>query len=140
MTESNSFLANNSVVDYLKKVQSRFEEEQKRVLSYLDQSSHDKLERVLVDVLVREHIQRLYDEFKQLLQDDKEEDMGRLYQLVKKTENHKNDEASILEPIRQIFKDHITEQGKAALEKVKAQATTDPKELHGWKLLLLESL
>ena len=64
MTESNSFLANNSVVDYLKKVQSRFEEEQKRVLSYLDQSSHDKLERVLVDVLVREHIQRLYDEFK----------------------------------------------------------------------------
>ena len=63
--------------------------------------------------------------------------MGRLYQLVKKTENHKNDEASILEPIRQIFKDHITEQGKAALEKVKAQATTDPKELHGWKLLFV---
>ena len=125
--ESNTFLASNSVVEYLKKVQTRFEEEQKRVLAYLDQSSQDKLEKVLVDVLVREHIQRLYDEFKQLLEQDKVTDMGRLYQLVKKTESHRSDEASILEPIRQIFKDHITEQGKMALEKVKVTAATDPK-------------
>lgn len=104
--ESNEFLANNPVVEYLKKVQSRFEEEQRRVLAYLDQSSQEKLEKVLVEVLIKDHIVRLYEEFKVLLQDDKEEDMGRLYQLVKKTENHRSsgDENSILEPIRKIFK------------------------------------
>ena len=104
--ESNEFLANNPVVEYLKKVQSRFEEEQRRVLAYLDQSSQEKLEKVLVEVLIKDQIIRLYEEFKVLLQDDKEEDMGRLYQLVKKTENHRSsgDENSILEPIRKIFK------------------------------------
>ena len=50
-------------------------------------------------------------------------------QLVKKTEQHRStdEEGSILQPIREIFKLHITEQGKEAIEKVKDKAASDPK-------------
>ena len=83
----------------------------------------------LVDVLIKDHITRLYDEFKTLLEQDKIEDMSRLYCLVKKTENHRNraDEESILDPMRKSFQDHIVTQGKEAIRKVKDSATTDPK-------------
>ena len=69
----------------------------------------------LVDVLIKDHITRLYDEFKTLLEQDKIEDMSRLYCLVKKTENHRNraDEESILDPMRKSFQDHIATQGQS---------------------------
>ena len=63
---------------------------------------------------IKDHINRLYDEFKLLLQQDKIEDLSRLYSLVKKTENHRNkseETQSVLDPMRQSFKDHITLQG-----------------------------
>ena len=57
----------------------------------------------------------MYDEFKTLLEQDKIEDMSRLYCLVKKTENHRNraDEESILDPMRKSFQDHIATQGQS---------------------------
>jgi len=127
--ESSEFIAQNTVVEYLKKVEKRFDEEQKRVKNYMDESTAAKVENVLVDVLIKDHITRLYDEFKTLLEQDKIEDMSRLYCLVKKTENHRNraDEESILDPMRKSFQDHIATQGKEAIRKVKDSATTDPK-------------
>ena len=99
--ESSEFIAQNTVVEYLKKVEKRFDEEQKRVKNYMDESTAAKVENVLgmflwdqavyvltwysVDVLIKDHITRLYDEFKTLLEQDKIEDMSRLYCLVKKT-------------------------------------------------------
>ena len=62
----------------------------------------------------------MYDEFKTLLEQDKIEDMSRLYCLVKKTENHRNraDEESILDPMRKSFQDHIATQGQSYETKV----------------------
>ena len=110
-------------------MEQRFDEEQKRVKKYMDETTGDKLENVLVDVLIKDHITRLYDEFKQLLMQDKIEDLSRLYNLVKKTENHRNktEENSVLDPMRDSFRDHITSQGKNAISSVKATALTDPK-------------
>lgn len=127
--ESSEFIAANTVVEYLKKVEKRFDEEQKRVKSYMDESTAAKVENVLVDVLIKGHITRLYEEFTSLLEQDKREDMSRLYLLVKKTENHRNraEEESILDPMRKSFQAHIVLQGKEAIRKVKDTATTDPK-------------
>ena len=100
------------MVEYLKKVERRFTEEQKRVKNYMDEATGDKVESVLVDVLIKDHIDRLYEEFKLLLTQDKLEDLSRLYSLVKKTENHRNraEENSVLDPMRDSFKEHITTQ------------------------------
>jgi cullin 1 len=127
--ESSEFIAANTVVEYLKKVERRFTEEQKRVKNYMDEATGDKVESVLVDVLIKDHIDRLYEEFKLLLTQDKLEDLSRLYSLVKKTENHRNraEENSVLDPMRDSFKEHITTQGKNAISSVKATALTDPK-------------
>ena len=45
--ESSEFIAQNTVVEYLKKVQKRFDEEQKRVKNYMDESTAAKVENVL---------------------------------------------------------------------------------------------
>jgi cullin 1 len=42
--ESNEFISSNSVVDYLVKVEKRFDEEQRRVQTYLDTSTAKKVE------------------------------------------------------------------------------------------------
>lgn len=66
--ESNEFISSNSVVDYLLKVEKRFEEEQRRVQTYLDNSTAKKVEGVCVKVLINAHITRLHEEFKVLLE------------------------------------------------------------------------
>ena len=66
--ESNEFISSNSVVDYLLKVEKRFDEEQRRVQSYLDTSTGKKVEGVCVKVLINAHIARLHEEFKLLLE------------------------------------------------------------------------
>ena len=45
--ESSEFIAQNTVVEYLKKVEKRFDEEQKRVKNYMDESTAAKVENVL---------------------------------------------------------------------------------------------
>ena len=45
--KASEFIATNSVVEDLKKVVKRFEEEQKRVRSYLDESTAAKVESEL---------------------------------------------------------------------------------------------
>ena len=48
--------------------------------------------------------------------------MKRLYTLVKKTEAHRTDTESSLDPMKATFEAHITAQGNAAVEKVKNTA------------------
>jgi len=68
LKESSEFINTNSVVDYLLKVEKRFEEEQRRVQTYLDSSTAKKVEGVCVKVLINAHITRLHEEFKVLLE------------------------------------------------------------------------
>ena len=53
--------------------------------------------------------------------------MRRLYSLVKKTEAHRTEGDSHLDPMKSAFEAHITAQGNAAVEKVKNTAVSDPK-------------
>jgi hypothetical protein len=48
-----------------------------------------------------------------------------MYALVKKTESHKTDGESNLEPMKAVFESHITAQGNAAVEKVKNTAVQE---------------
>lgn len=122
--ESESFLAENSVSDYLKKAEDRLKEEEDRVERYL----HNKTRRELISkcehVLIREHAELMWDSFQKLLDFDQDEDLQRMYALLSRIPEG-------LEPLRKRFEQHVKDAGLAAISKLvgeaDANADVDPK-------------
>ncbi|KAG5449362.1 Cullin-1 [Clonorchis sinensis] len=118
--ESVQFLQSNPVPEYLQKVEMRLNEERARVQAYLHVSTLPKLIRSCEHHLLREHIDRLTSEFVNLLNEDREEDIWRMYKLVGHFPNGMRALVSMVE-------DHVEEKGCEALRQVAKSALTDPK-------------
>ena len=71
--EATKFIEENSVSDYMKKVETRLQEENRRLQSYLHQSTEAELVAKLELVLIAKHRERMSDEFQNLLENDKNE-------------------------------------------------------------------
>jgi cullin 1 len=80
--ESKQFLAENSVVEYMKKAEARLDEEKDRVPLYLLSEIMSPLMRCCEEALITAHSQALREEFQILLDHDKQEDLGRMYKLL----------------------------------------------------------
>ena len=85
--KSNEFLMQNPIDQYMKKVEIWLKEEEKRVNLYLHPSTLEKLVKTLEQVLIWIHLEKFHGEFKQLLENDKFEDLGRMYRLVSRIPN-----------------------------------------------------
>ncbi|PWN92025.1 putative SCF complex member Cullin 1 [Acaromyces ingoldii] len=109
--ESDAFVAENSVVDYMKKAETRLKEEEDRVELYLHQSTRAKLIGACETVLVRGHAPMLWDEFQTLLDADKKEDLFRTYSLLFRIPEG-------LEPLREKFEINVKKAGQEAVAKV----------------------
>ncbi|EJC98883.1 Cullin-domain-containing protein [Fomitiporia mediterranea MF3/22] len=125
-TESEAFLAENSVSDYLKKAEERLKEEEDRVDRYLHTTTRKTLISKCEHVLIREHAETMWEEFQKLLDFDKDEDLQRMYSLLSRIPEG-------LEPLRKKFEEHVKKAGLAAVEKLvssgdnAAEETIDPK-------------
>lgn len=111
--ESRQFVAENSVVEYMKKAESRLEEEKARVGLYLHPDITKSLTDTCLDVLVSAHSGLLRDEFQLLLDNERQEDLGRMYKLLSRVKDG-------LDPLRSRFEAHVRKSGLAAIEKVAA--------------------
>jgi cullin 1 len=130
--ESKRFVAENSVVEYMKKAEARLEEEKQRVGLYLHADIMKKLMETCNDSLITAHSILLRDEFQVLLDNERTDDLARMYKLLSRIKDG-------LDPLRNRFETHVRKAGLAAVEKVAAQGeNVEPKvyvdallEVHG---------
>ncbi|TKX20433.1 cullin-like protein 4 [Elsinoe australis] len=112
--ESRQFLAENSVVEYMKKAELRLEEEKERVGLYLLNEIMVPLMKTCDKALIADHCTILRDEFQVLLDNDRVDDMARMYKLLARIPEG-------LDPLRTKFETHVLNAGLAAVNKVNSQ-------------------
>ena len=110
-TESDAFVAANSSTDYMRKAETRLKEEEDRVELYLHPTTRDRLIRKCEAVLIRGHSQLLWDEFENLLESGKSDDLYRMYTLLYRVSEG-------LDPLRRSFELYVKKKGMEAVEKV----------------------
>ncbi len=121
VAESQQFLAENSVVDYMKKAEERLDQEKERVGIYLKEEIMQPLMKTCEQALIAKHAVILRDEFQVLLDNDREEDMARMYKLLARIPEG-------LDPLRTRFEAHVRRAGLLAVEKLAGQGENlDPK-------------
>ncbi|CAI7643014.1 unnamed protein product [Penicillium pancosmium] len=119
--ESRQFVAENSVVEYMKKAEARLAEEKDRVGLYLHPDVTKLLTETCLDVLVTAHSNLLRDEFQILLDNERQEDLARMYRLLSRIKEG-------LDPLRATFENHVRRAGLAAVEKVASEGDNfEPK-------------
>ncbi|KAF8544914.1 Cullin [Trichophaea hybrida] len=109
--ESKQFVAENSVVEYMKKAETRLGEEQNRVQMYLHPDISGPLMKTCERVLIQEHAPLLREEFQVLLDSDRQSDLQRMYNLLSRIPDG-------LEPLRTKFEAHVRRAGLSAVDKI----------------------
>lgn len=121
--ESTGFLLANPVADYMRKAQARLAEEMDRVGMYLHESTRRPLEAVCREEIVTKHAAVLCAQFEPLLENERYEDLGRMYELFAPI-------AGGLDPLRKQFEEYVLRVGHDAVAKTMDESAdaVDPRK------------
>ncbi|RXK41513.1 Cullin 1 [Tremella mesenterica] len=109
--ESEEYISVNSVSDYMKKAESRLQEEMDRVTLYLHDHTRSELKAVCERVLIADYRTIMTKEFQVLLDNDRISDLARMYNLLMRITGG-------LEPLRRLFEEHVKKAGLAAVQRI----------------------
>ncbi|EGV62297.1 ubiquitin ligase (cullin) of SCF [Yamadazyma tenuis] len=110
--ESNEFLAEHNVVDYMKKCETRLNEEISRSNNYLEDHTKKALVDTLNTVLIKDHANEMYDQFISLLENNQLEHIQRMYKLMSRV-------PSTLEPLAESLERYIKNDAIKVIEEIK---------------------
>ncbi|CAH2355087.1 cell division control protein 53 [[Candida] railenensis] len=117
--ESNQFLEQHNVVDYMKKCEVRLGEEVSRSNNYLEDHTKKYLLETLNKVLIEDHAQIMYNQFLDLLEQYQIGHIQRMYKLLSRI-------PSTLEPLAKCLEYHIKEVAVKEIEEIKRAAEVEP--------------
>lgn len=120
--ESDRFLADNPVVEYMKKAETRLNEEREHIPLFLIEEIKTPLTKTCNETLITRHRSTLQEEFQKLLDDDRIEDLGRMYRLLQRIPDG-------LDPLRTRFEKHVVHTGRTAVSKAVTESgeAVEPK-------------
>ena len=134
--EANNWLREAEVSEYLKHIEKRLNEESDRVLQYLDFSTKKQLISVCEQQLLQSHLDKIIEKgFDQLIQNDKKEDLRRMFNLFNRI--------SALQSLRLAWVDYIKSTGTKLVVDVQKEKTLVQELLdlkHKLDVILVESL
>ncbi|KAK6495886.1 hypothetical protein TWF481_002931 [Arthrobotrys musiformis] len=116
--ESKQFIIENGVAEYTKKVETRLSEEEERVRVYLHSDIMTPLMNTCQRVLIQDHKTLFHDEAQVLLDDDRQDDLKRMYNILSRITGG-------LEPLITKFETHIRKAGFEAIDRVASQNADD---------------
>lgn len=117
--ESSSFISMNGVSAYMKKAETRIEEEFNRGKKILDASSHEKLKKEVDTALIAKHKEILQLECENYLKDDKREDLTRMYKILSRVEDG-------IKPMLEVLQRYVTQTGYDAIKAIPAKEAKEP--------------
>uniref|UniRef100_A0A0D9WCV1 Cullin family profile domain-containing protein n=1 Tax=Leersia perrieri TaxID=77586 RepID=A0A0D9WCV1_9ORYZ len=123
--KAQSWILEDSCPDYMIKAEECLKKEKERVGHYLHISSEQKLLEKVQNELLAQYATPLLEKEHSgcfaLLRDDKEEDLSRMYRLFSKITRG-------LEPIANMFKTHVTNEGTALVKQAEDSASNKKPE------------
>ncbi|XP_076950361.1 cullin-1-like [Bidens hawaiensis] len=128
--KASNWIVEDSCPDYMLKAEECLKKEKDRVLNYLHTSSEKKLiENVQNELLVTYSSQLLEKEHsgcRTLLQDDKVDDLTRMFRLFSKIPKG-------LDPVANMFKQHVTAEGMSLVQQAEDAASNKAENVGGPK-------
>ncbi|KAL7123841.1 hypothetical protein ABFS83_14G009800 [Erythranthe nasuta] len=125
------WILDDSCPDYMLKAEECLKREKDRVSNYLHSSSEakllEKVQHELLSVYATQLLEKEHSGCHALLRDDKVEDLSRMYRLFSKIPRG-------LEPVANIFKQHVTAEGTALVKQAEDAASNkkaDKKDVIG---------
>ncbi|QLI73171.1 Vegetative incompatibility protein HET-E-1 [Metarhizium brunneum] len=106
--ESKHYLAENGVVEYMRRAELRLDEEDELVRACLHHNTADPLRQICIQVLIAEHSEILRNNFQSLLDTGREEDMARTVNLLSRMPDG-------LAPLLSKFETHLRKAGLSAV-------------------------
>ncbi|GEQ72304.1 hypothetical protein JCM33374_g5991 [Metschnikowia sp. JCM 33374] len=121
--ESENFLSQNSVVDYMIKCENRLAEEISRSNNYLEERSKRVLLETMHSVLIKNHAQEMYDQFIKLLERNEIEHISRMYKLLAKV-------PSTLQALADELESFIKTEAAQAIKDLKTSSEAQEAQAH----------